>query len=170
MSADGRGFGFQANQDFNMTSLAIDLNVEAAEVGIAYEFEVYASTNGSDVGALLDSVSFTLGIGAGYQDQAFAYSFLSSNYYVINFSRLDDGHLGGLGTKYSWEDPNVFVPHDYGILTTIEGFEGAFPNNSNPLIPHMRLNYDLASVPEPGIIALLSLGIFGIGVARRKMA
>ncbi|MBL8820270.1 MAG: PEP-CTERM sorting domain-containing protein [Planctomyces sp.] len=134
-----------------------------------YTFELFSSSNGHTAGSLLAATTFNLVTGTGYQDKAFSYSLNAGSYYVINFSRVDNGHLTGLGTKYSWEDPGSFVPYNYGILTMLEGFEGSSPSSPNPLIPHMRLGYGShAAVPEPASMAVWGLGAIGIAVAHRR--
>lgn len=167
----GRGVGFQANQDFQISSLGIDLRVPDSATAPLYTFELFSSSDGSTTGSLLSAVTFNLVVGSGYQDQGFNYAITKDSFYVINFSRVDDQHLGQLGTKYSWEDRGVFVPHDYGILTVLEGFEGANPNSSNPLIPHMRIGYaGVSAVPEPSSLAIFAIGacVAGFGGRRRR--
>lgn len=165
----GRGIGFQVNQSFNMTKLAIDLNVVSAQSG--FQFDVYSSSDGHNAGSLLNSVLFGLNAGSGYQDQSFNFAFQMGNYYVINFKRTDDQWLGSnLGTYYAWEDVGSFVPHNYGAITVLEGFEGAFPNNGNPLIPFMRLTTDIGenNVPEPTTMLLLGFGLVALGFGKRN--
>lgn len=165
----GRGIGFLANQNISMTALAIDLNVDVPEVGVDYEFEIYSSADGINYGALLDQISFNLIVGAGYQDQAFSFDFDAGSHYLIHFSRVDNANLGGLGTKYSWEDTNSHTPYDYGVLTMVEGLgSSSAPTNGNPLIPHLRMTY--GAVPEPSVILLMGVGLVGFGLVRRRQS
>lgn len=153
----GRGIGFQANTDFSINAIAINLSVPESATSVEYEFEIYASPDGRSAGALLASTTFFLSAGEGYQPQNFAFEFTNSSFYVINFSRVDNAVLDQLGTIYSWEDPAPFnppyVPFDYGVLTLLEGFESAFPEADNPLVPHFRLSLGEGQVepPEPPV-------------------
>ncbi|HEX2818189.1 MAG TPA: PEPxxWA-CTERM sorting domain-containing protein [Phenylobacterium sp.] len=169
---NGRGVGFSANQNFSITSAGIDLGVQGGALGADYTLSVYSSTDGHDAGSVLASTTFSdLTIGEGWVDRALNFSFTAGSFYVIDFARVDGQHLDDLGTHYSWEDQvPAGRPVTYGPLTVLEGFEGAPPNNSNPLIPHMRFNADLAggAVPEPASWALMIVGFAGIGAALRR--
>jgi hypothetical protein len=147
----GRGLGFHADENFSMNSFAIKLSVQAAATVPEYQFDIYSSTDGHDVGGLLASTTFFLVEGVGYELQPFVYDFVAGSHYVINFSRVDGVSLNDqpIGTSYSWEDPGTYVPFDYGVLTLIEGFEGSFPIASNPLIPHVRFSTDVVIVIPP---------------------
>ncbi len=161
----GRGLGFLADENFSMSTFAMDLSVPAAETAPEYIFEIFSSPDGRTAGALLASTTFFLAEAEGYQPQPFNFDFVAGNFYVMNFSRVDNSGLGQMGCKYSWEDTGAFVPYDYGVLTLLEGFEGSSPDPSNPLIPHVQFDGAFQvqeTTPVPalntiGLIALLSL-------------
>lgn len=161
----GRGIGFEVNDNFHMSELGIDLNVTSAAISALYEFEIFSSTDGHTSGSLLDSINFNLTKGIGWVDFAFDFDFQAGSFYVVNFSRVDNAILSGLGTKYSWEPSSHF---NYGILSTVEGFEGSTPNNSNPLSTHFRMETESTSVPEPSTLAIFALGIMGLASRRFK--
>ncbi len=171
----GRGVGFSANQNFSITSAGIDLGVHGGALGGSYVLAIYSSTDGHDAGSVLASTTFSnLSIGEGWVDRGLSFTFQAGSFYVIDFARTDGQHLDDLGTIYSWEDlVPAGRPVTYGPLTVLEGFEGATPNSSNPLIPHMRFDGSLGgAVPEPASWALMILGFVGVGAAlrRRQMA
>ena len=168
----GRGFGFLTDETFTLSAVALDLSVGVAD-GTLYQHEVFGSTNGhaADLGLLASSTPFTLAAGTGYQDQALSFTFNAGSHYVINFSRVDNDSLGSnIGAHYSPEDPGTFVPHDYGILTMLDGFEGATPDSFNGFIPHARLTFDAAAtpIPEPASLTLVGLGLATLARRRRR--
>ena len=172
----GRGVGFSVNQNFSITSAGIDLGVNAGALGQNYVLAIYSSTDGHDAGSVLASTTFSdLSVGTGWVDRGLSFNFAANSFYVVDFARADGQRLGGgLGTIYSWEDHfPAGRPVTYGPLTVLEGFEGAPPSNSNPLIPHMRFNADVAggAVPEPATWAMMLVGFGGLGaVIRRRRA
>jgi hypothetical protein len=168
---NGRGVGFSADQNFSITSAGIDLGVHGGALGANYVLAIYSSTDGHDAGSVLASTTFNdLSIGEGWVDRALSFNFQAGSFYVVDFARADGQHLDDLGTIYSWEDQvPAGRPVTYGPLTVLEGFEGAPPSNSNPLIPHMRFDAQLSgAVPEPTSWALMILGFGGVGAALRR--
>ena len=162
----GRGIGFTVMTDFHMNTIGIDLGVPFNTGSALYEFDIFESLDGNTAGILLATTQFTLSQGEGWQDFALAFDFLSGKSYVINFTGANmSGLPAEFGVMYSWE-PSALV--NYGILGMVQGFEGAFPNNGNPLVPHFRINYTTQSVPEPQTLALFAFGLAGMGFAFRK--
>ena len=99
----GRGFGFLADETFTLSAVALDFMVVAGN-GTLYQFEVFGSTNGhaADGGLLASSAPFTLATGTGYQDKSLSFTFNANSFYVVNFSRVDNGDLGSnIGAHYS---------------------------------------------------------------------
>lgn len=170
----GRAVGFSADQNFSITSAGIDLGVLGGAIGVSYVFDIYSSTNGHGAGSVLASTTFNdLSLGEGWVDRGLSFNFSAGSFYVLDFARVDGQHLDDLGTHYSWEDQNPpGRPVSYGPLTVLEGFEGTPPDNSNPLIPHMRFNADVAGgvVPEPASWALMIVGFGGMGAVLRRRA
>lgn len=161
----GRGIGFNVNESFQMSFLGMKLGVRSNAVGKSYKFDIYSSVDGRTAGSLLDSKSFNLTVSEGWFDVAFNFMFKAGSSYVINFTGVDGSLSSGLGTIYSWEPSSHF---NYGKLSTVEGFEGAFPNNSNPLSAHFRINTNAMSVSAPSSMALLGPCLVGFGLLRRK--
>ncbi len=135
----GRGLGLRADSTVNLTSIGIhvDLNV------LSFDAQIYASTNGSDTGALLASESTVLGgTGFGWQDILINFTLDAGSFYVLHFRPTIpniNNWVGAGGIDY-YED--FGLPVTVGPFTLIDGEEGYTSplNFSNALHPSLRVN------------------------------
>lgn len=169
-------------------------NVSAAEsfVGLTVNdpggsgFESYSGTPTNplalDIGAASDGIWNIQGVaglagGTGAQDIGEG---------VIAF--LFDFDILGLGLDINGATPNsglttfFFYASDGSLVDTIataligsisfsstQVFRGVAIQNTDPGgQAYDNLRFDAASVPEPGTLALLGIGLFGMGLARRR--
>jgi hypothetical protein len=168
ISGDGRtyvGFDTIASWDY-ATTLA------ATQVGGPYEGFRIANTADADFfigslfGANADSCSTVDGIPSysnihcgtisGWTDGLFGNNSISS-FDMLWF--LADESLLEVGFNRIFDNGNVYQFEAFANLSSTDSF---------PDMSWLLVKDTVASVPEPSIIALMSLGIFGIRFARRR--
>lgn len=92
------------------------------------------------------------------------YSFVPSNTGLVGDA---DWNPGGIGTFIVWE--NIFTGY-YGALRVddIVGTGGDATLNATWWFQTDGSGSFVTSVPEPGTLALLGIGLFGMGLSRRR--
>jgi hypothetical protein len=101
--------------NFNLTSIGIQADLQFK----SFDVQVYASTTGSDAGALLAGASGNIG-GAGYQwwDIPITYTLLAGSYYVLHFRPTIDAvsdWLDNAGTGLTYCNDSA-LPVDVGAF------------------------------------------------------
>jgi hypothetical protein len=80
---------------------------------------------------------------------------------------ISDESTAEVGIQSIWQQGNVLQEEKWGSTTMSDWNADGGPQTRNP-VSWLLVKDTVASVPEPSIIALMVLGIFGIGFARRR--
>lgn len=156
----GRAQGIQATSAFSISSLGIFGDLEL----LSFDVVIYASTNGSDVGAVLETSSAIVGgTGNGWNDIPINFSFIAGSFYVVNWRPTIDNPGNWANTLDFYDDSAL--PVDVGPITLLEGIEGFTADNSANAV-HASFRYDIVA-PEPASVMLFGLGVAGLCAARR---
>ena len=120
-------------------------------------------TRGAPLRTAFSSITDT---GLGFYDVPVNFDFIAGKRYDIAFSSTAPEGWGMSVNDmefYNFNYPEA--PFSVGgLIAVIDGGMGG-SGYSNTVMPHIRLN---VAVPEPGALALLGLGLAGVGFMRRR--
>ena len=132
---------------------------------VAYINNGFLTQSLSDV--LTANTQYTLDVDIGWRDHYssspdFIVELLAGNNVLAfdNSTLLNKGSWETSTLSYFASSSDAYLGQNLGIRLTKTG-----SNQTN--FDNVRI--DAASVPEPSILALMGLGIFGLGLSRRKM-
>jgi len=139
---------------------------------------------GCNIDGLWEGFSGNYMYGVGY-DGFFTMSLNSGLFYGLEFA-IGNGWVASETATYFWESFSGGSAVGAGQFNASLGTVAAFSSNTGfdtlnfwaydsrygdqtaPMFDNVRAQTGPASVPEPGTLALLGIGLFGMGLARRK--
>jgi hypothetical protein len=193
-SASAGIVGFTVNQSFSQGNGTTDIPTTTLTFGAAGQFQVDPGSYylGFDFRGLSSGATFsTLGNhnGGQYYLKSYAASDVigAGNFGTHVSSGNDwDAILVGGSTSGPWNNSHSgylgflsnnmygWLAYDYtrvSSVSTISFRDGAYNDITNASITAGQVNVSNAGqVPEPGMLALIGLGLAGLGIARRKKA
>jgi hypothetical protein len=142
-----------------------DINGVIAGSGVSHIFNVSGGSILGDVGA--SGANHTFNISGG----TIGGDVYSSGY--MHIFNISGGLFGGDFVSSGYAHTFNFTGVDLQMVgNQISGFllDGSFIDSSiDPIFEHYEINItNIASVPEPSIIALFGFGLVGLGFARRR--
>lgn len=159
--ADGRGVVFTPTSNYTLTNVA--LYQDLTNVTLSYTLRLATATTGFVGGGTILSSGSQLATTSGLQfvDFALAPTVLTAGtYYFLDFS------FSGNSNENFFYDQTGAQPYSQAGFAGIDGTQAG--NTSNFVLARIRLNGDVAAVPEPATWAMMLIGFGGIGLTIRR--
>ncbi len=156
--------------DAALTVTGFDLNLNAG----TWDIEIY-SKSGTWVGSNNDPSAWTLIDSGSVSSSGNTPSFFDVADFILNAAGTTALYITGISTstmRYTNGTGVGNIAASNADLQILEGAGVAYPFSTTfmPRIWNGSIHYEVSSVPEPSTLLLLSLGLGGLVLTRRKAA